>query len=385
MTIRIITTTEDLTNYIAAIPLGSYITIDTEFIREKSYYPHLCLVQVASETEAVIIDPLAPGINLEPLFNLVNNQEILKVFHAARQDIEIFYLLSGQMPQAIYDTQIAAMVCGYGESVGYDTLVKNVTGRSIDKSSRFSNWAHRPLTQKQLEYALSDVTHLRDVFEALAEQLEEKDRTRWIHEELAVLTDPQTYQVDPIRQLVKLRLRSSKKQDLARGLVLINWREERARLANKPRNTIIHDELIVELATNPPQSVQDMKKIRGIRDRFLDETLAEELISILRTASTKDLGGYPQPESSSNGSQVDPLALEFLRLLLKFISHKENVAERLIASTKDLTSLIRHGSKATVPCLQGWRLDIFGKVALDVLEEKVGISLRDGHMVIDSL
>ncbi len=359
-----------------------FLTIDTEFIRERTYAPQLCLIQVATNKRAAIIDPLAQDIDLKPLLNLLAHPDVLKVLHAGRQDLEIFLALMGELPKNIFDTQIAAMACGFGDSAGYETLVKKITKSGLDKSARFSNWAQRPLTTRQLDYAIGDVTYLRDIYTYLSTTIKKEGREGWIAEEIQMALDPKTYEVNPTRLLFKLKLRTSKPSVLARAFDLIKWREEQAETEDKPRQTIMRDELIVELATQNPQSVQDFRKTRGLRDRHHSRKAGEDIIARLKEASALLPEDCPKLPAPLNEASVNPLAQDMLRLLLKYISEKEKVAEKILASSKDMATLIRQGEKADIPCLKGWRYDIFGKIALDLMSGKIALSLKDGKLLL---
>lgn len=362
---------------------GDFLTLDTEFIRERTYTPQLCLIQVATNTQAAIIDPLAKDMNLQPLLDLLAHPDIPKVLHAGRQDLEIFLALMGELPKNIFDTQIAAMVCGFGDNAGYETLVKQITKNPLDKSARFSNWAQRPLTTKQLDYAIGDVTYLRDIYKHLSTKIKEEGRESWISEENEIALNPQTYKVNYDRLLFKLKLRSSKPSVLSRAFHLIKWREEQAEKDDKPRQTIMRDELIIELATQNPTSIEAFRKTRGLRDRHLSRKVGEALIAQLEKASALSSKECPKLPKSLNESSVNPLVQDMLRLLLKYSAEKEGVAEKILASSKDITALIRYGKKADIPCLTGWRYEIFGKIALDLVDEKVSFALKDGKLLLN--
>lgn len=360
-----------------------FLTLDTEFIRERTYAPQLCLIQIATHKKAAIVDPLAEGMDLQPLLDLLSNPDILKVLHAGRQDLEIFLALMGELPKNIFDTQIAAMACGFGESAGYETLVKKITQNALDKSARFSNWAQRPLTTKQLDYAIGDVTYLREIYTHLSTRIKKEGREHWISEEIQIALDPKTYEVNPQRLLFKLKLRSSKPSVLARAFYLVKWREAQAETEDKPRQTIMRDELIIELATQNPQSIDDFRKTRGLRDKNLSRKIGDVIINLLKEASALPPEDCPKLPTPTNEVSVNPLAQDMLRLLLRYIAEKEQVAEKILASGKDITTLIRQGEKADIPCLKGWRYDIFGKVALDLMNEKISLSLKEGKLILN--
>jgi ribonuclease D len=385
--IPFIQTTQNLESFCAAIPQDSFITIDTEFMREKTYYSILCLIQIATPDTAVLIDPLAPGISLEPLTPLLNNPRILKVFHSGRQDLEIFLNLFGTLPQSIFDTQIAGMVCGLGDSVSYENLVKDVLKQQVDKSARFTNWAQRPLSDKQLKYALSDVTYLRPIYEYLDAFLKKLNRYSWIADELAQLSDLATYAPNPLKQLGKVSLRSSQPSVLARAYQLILWREEQAQKADKPRQTILADDTLAALALQNPTTPEAFAGVRGLWERHKKPDYMNDILAALAKGNATPRDKCPQLTSTSTSSDgpVDPLTLELLKLLLRFICQKENVADRMVASPKDLSALIRQGKAASVPCLTGWRAQLFGHRALDLLDEKLGFSIKKGKVVLETL
>ena len=380
-----IDSTEQLEFLCKNLKNSEFITIDTEFIRETTFRPQLCLIQVANEEQAAIIDPMADGIDLSALFDILNDDKVVKVMHSGRQDIEIFYLYTGVIPKNVFDSQIAGMVCGFGESVGYEALVKKVNGKGVDKSARFSNWAQRPLTQKQLDYAISDVTHLRDVYKHLKQQMAAENREEWIKEEVDDLLDEANYTTNHMKRLYKIKLRSSNPHVLARAYALVEWREEQCEQLNKPRQTIMRDDLIAELATNPPKDIEQYRRTRGLRDRHLNKKVAEAIVSSLDKASKLDPSQCPKLQKTANEPSVDPLALELLRLLLKYTSEKKLVAEKILAPSKSLANLIRYGDKADSMCLKGWRYDIFGKQALALLDEKIGFSIKNGKVTIDEV
>ncbi len=361
---------------------GDFLTFDTEFIRERTYAPQLCLIQIATAQQAAIVDPLADGMDLQPLLDIFANHDIVKVLHAGRQDIEILLELMEELPKNIFDTQIAAMVCGFGESVGYETLVKKITKKGLDKTARFSNWAQRPLSKRQLDYAIGDVTHLRDIYTHLLKKIEKADRYHWIEEEMQALLNPKTYEVDPMRLLFKLKLRTSKPHVLARAFHLVKWRENQAMVDDKPRQSIIRDDLIAELATQYPKTIDEFRKTRGIRDRLLARKIAEGIIDVLTTASALPPQECPTLPAPINETAIDPLTQDLLRVLLKYISEKEEVAERILAPSKDLMALIRHKNKADLACLKGWRYEIFGKLALEFMDEKIALSVKDGKVLL---
>lgn len=360
---------------------GDFLTLDTEFIREKTYYPQLCLVQAAYKDEAVIIDPMATSINLESLFTLLRDPKCRIVVHAGRQDFEIFYNLMGELPTNVFDTQIAGMVSGFGDSVGYETLVKSICKTGLDKTSRFSNWAQRPLTPKQLTYAIGDVTYLRDIYTYLNEFVTSHNRAHWIEEEMQTLLDHETYHVDFLKLLNKLKLRTNNSQVLARADALLRWRESEAESQDKPRQHIIRDELIAELATQNPNSKDEFKQTRGIRDKLLKHSTTTMILEALKKASSLSPADCPQLPKPENLDPIDPLTQAALKLILTYVAETSGVTERIIASAKDIANVVRDGDKGNAPCLKGWRYELFGETALKFLNKDLSISY-DGKTIV---
>jgi len=348
-----------------------YLTIDTEFIRERTYFPQLCLVQVAYEGDAAIIDPLAADIDLSPLFALLENPGIVKVFHAARQDIEIFYHLSGNMPVPIFDTQIAASVCGHGESASYESLVNAIVGASIDKSSRYSDWAARPLAQTQLSYALSDVTHLRVVYEKLKAEVENAGRTAWIAEEFAQLTDKSIYDNDPQASYKRIKAGSLRPKHLVVLRSLAAWREELARSSDVPRGRIVKDEVLVELALVSPKNEAELARIRNI-NAGLAKKHVKAILTCVEEALAIPAADWPQVNKGRKQPEGTATVVSMLQLLLKVQADKHNIAGAMIANKDDLEAL---ALGAESPLTSGWRYDVFGKSAEALMRGKLKISL----------
>ncbi len=368
---HIITDNTALAAFCKAAAKHPYMTIDTEFIRERTYFPQLCLVQVAYEGDAAIIDPLSEGIDLAPLFALLQNPKIVKVFHAARQDIEIFYHLSGQMPVPIFDTQIAASVCGHGESASYESLVNNIVGASIDKSSRYSDWAARPLSEVQLSYALSDVTHLRVIYEKLKEQVEAAGRTTWIAEEFAHLTDKALYDNDPQEAYKRIKAGSLRPKHLVVLRALAAWREELARNSDVPRGRIVKDEVMVELALVSPKSEAELSRIRNINAGLAKKHI-KAILSCIEAALAIPQTEWPQVSRGRRQPEGTATVVSMLQLLLKVQADQHNIAGSMIANKEDLESL---ALGAESPLTSGWRYDVFGKSAEALIEGKLKISL----------
>ncbi len=358
-----ITDTEALADFCRRIAGTDFITVDTEFMRTKTYWPQLCLVQVAAPDDAATIDALADGIDLAPLFDIMVAPGIIKVFHAARQDIEIFHHLSGAIPTPMFDTQVAAMVCGFGESVGYETLATRLANAKIDKSLRFTDWSQRPLTDRQLHYALSDVTHLRVAYEKLATQLETSGRTPWLDEEMAILTNPATYLTDPVEAWRRLKTRSSNPRFLAVLKEVAAWRETEAQTRDVTRNRVMRDDTLLDIAAHRPRSRDELLRTRGIDRNSRSPEKAENILAaVTRGMDIPDdqcpRAAKPEPLPKGLGATLD-----LLKVLLKMKCEAEGVAQKLVASSADL-SLIAMDDEAQVPALAGWRRELFGDDAL---------------------
>ncbi|WP_018184291.1 ribonuclease D [Kaistia granuli] len=375
----IITTTEALAAACDRLSRYEFVTVDTEFMRETTYWPKLCIIQIASTDEAVIIDAEAPGLDLAPFFALMANDKVVKVFHAARQDIEIVWHLGGILPHPIFDTQVAAMVCGFGESISYDQLVGRITGHPIDKSSRFTDWSRRPLTPQQVEYAIADVTHLRDVYLSLKQKLDKQNRNEWVAEEMNVLTSVETYQVDPANVWKRLKMRIKKPLQLAVLMEVAAWREREAQARDVPRGRILKDDAVYEIAEQHPTTAEALARLRTIPRGFERSRTAEDILAAVKRAVDLPKDKLPKvpkvkPASDGNGAAVD-----LLKVLLKMTSEEHGVAARVIATVDDLEA-IAGDSNADVAPLQGWRRELFGEQALKL--KRGDISLRlDGRRV----
>ena len=376
---KVIATTAALEKFCAEAMTARYVTVDTEFMRENTYYPKLCLLQIASADDAVLVDPLADGIDLAPVFALMAAPQVLKVFHAARQDIEIFVHLSGAVPAPIFDTQIAGMVCGFGDAISYDRLVKSVVGVEIDKSSRFTDWARRPLGDRQLTYALSDVTHLRLVFEALEERLRANGREPWLADEMAVLTDPATYVVAPEDAWRRLKLRNPKPRTLAVLRELAALRENEARRRDLPRNRVLRDEVLTEIAASVPSTPDELARARSISDNVAKGKLGQGILEAIRRGANSDQNSWPRPPAATPPRRGREPVVELLRVLLKLKAEEHGVAQKLIANMADL-DLIADDDDADVPALSGWRREIFGDAAIALKHGGVALTIRDGEI-----
>jgi ribonuclease D len=358
----------------AKLAQSDFITIDTEFLRETTFWPQLCLIQMASPTVEVLVDPLAKGLDLKPFFDLMANTAVTKVFHAARQDIEIIHHLGGLIPHPIFDTQVAAMVCGFGDSVSYDQLVSRIKNVPLDKSSRFTDWSRRPLSDKQLEYALADVTHLRDVYLFLKEQLEREGRALWLTEEMAVLESPQTYDLHPDDAWLRLKSRLRKPQELAVLKTIAAWREREARSRNVPRSRVLKDDAIYEIAQQQPKDTEALSRLRTVPKGWERSSSGAAIVEAVNAAVSLPKSEMPQPPKHVHVPEGTAAAVELLKVLLKLISDKEGVAAKVIANTDDLERIAAEGHKATVGALSGWRRDLFGDTALKLIEG--GVALR---------
>ncbi|MEK9947163.1 MAG: ribonuclease D [Alphaproteobacteria bacterium] len=359
----VLTTSADLKALCDRLSTVAYVTVDTEFMRESTYWAKLCLVQIAGPDESAAIDPLAPGIDLAPLFELMANPDVLKVFHAARQDLEIFYHLSGEVPHPIFDSQVAAMVCGFGDSVAYDTLASRLAGAHIDKHSRFTDWARRPLTERQVGYALADVIHLRPIYEKLSRMLEKNGRRHWLGEEMAILTDRQTYEVNPEETWRRLKLRNPKPRMVAVLREIAAWREREAQARDVPRNRIIRDEALLEIAAHPPKGRKDLGRIRGFPKGIAEGARGDAIIAAVAKGLSLPKSDLPEvPNRAQKPQGIGPL-VELLKVLLRMKCEHHEVAQKLIANVSDLEQ-IAADDEAIVPALQGWRRDVFGTDAL---------------------
>ena len=377
----LITTTHDLKTFCERAASSCYITVDTEFVRETTYWPKLCLVQVGLADEAVAIDPLAAGIDLSSFFDLLQNPDVIKIVHSGRQDVEIFYHLTGKIPTPLFDTQIAAMVCGFGESVAYDSLVQRYAKVSIDKSSRYTHWAQRPLTEKQLTYALGDVTHLRLIYEKLIKRIQEEDRLHWVEDEVAILTNPATYAVDPYILWQKIKVRAAKPRLLATLRELAAWRDFTAQQRDIPRSRVLRDETMLDLAASTPRSVADLERMRGLPPAILKGKEGQIILDLIEKALALPLDQCPPVKQGSEAPPGTSALIEMLRLLLKLQSDKYQVAQKLIASSADLEEIAR-SSNPNVPTLKGWRHEVFGKAAIALKEGKLGIGLKDHKITL---
>ncbi|AHM05422.1 Ribonuclease D [Roseibacterium elongatum DSM 19469] len=373
---KTLTTTDALADFCARAADAPYVTVDTEFLRERTYYAQLCLVQLAlpgeGDDDAVLVDPLADGMDLAPLYALFRNRSVVKVFHAARQDLEIFHVEGGVVPAPLFDTQVAAMVCGFGDQVGYETLVRKIAKASLDKSSRFTDWSRRPLSDAQKTYALADVTHLRQIYEHLSARLATSGRTHWLEEELATLTDAENYVVTPEDAWKRLKLRTTSPRLLAVARELAAYRERTAQEKNIPRNRILKDDALMELASTKPKSVQDLSKSRLLLRDARKGAIAEGLVAAVKRGLDTPPDKVPHVPKARDRSGMNPALADLLRVLLKAKAEEAGVAAKLIASASDLDDIasgLHDGIWAT-----GWRREVFGDDALRLIEGKIALS-----------
>jgi ribonuclease D len=379
---HVITKQEELETVIAALAKSEFVTVDTEFIRETTFWPELCLIQMAAPGVTALIDPLAPGINLAPIFTLMADEKIVKVFHAARQDIEIIFHLGGLIPHPVFDTQVAAMVCGFGDSVSYDQLVQKITGKQLDKTSRFTDWRHRPLSDKQLEYALADVTHLIDVYERLKGQLERDNRAHWLNEEMEILTSRDTYDPHPEDAWKRLKMRLRKPQELAVVQALAAWREREARERNVPRGRVLKDDAIYEVAQQQPRDATALARLRTVPKGWERSSTATDLLVVVNAALSipkEQMPRLPRQQQSPEGSNA---ATEILKVLLRLVAEQEGVAAKVLASSDDIDRIAAEGEKADVPALNGWRAEVFGNQALRMVRGEIAIKFENRKIVV---
>ena len=376
----VIADSTSLTKFCDRLIKSSYITVDTEFMRDQTYWPRLCLVQIADEHEAAAIDTLAKGIDITPLLNLLTNPRILKIFHAARQDLEIFYRLMGKLPSPIFDTQVAAMVCGFGESAGYDTLVRKLTDETIDKSSRFTDWALRPLSQRQINYALGDVTHLRQVYIKLNEMLGQNNRHNWMDEELSILRDTKNYTFAPEDAWHRIKYRAPKPRFLAILKEVAAWREIEAQNKDIPRNRIVRDESLIEISHHAPKTINDLSRARGLSLKKAEGSLGKALLNAVKAGLNVPSENLPEVKRDAPLPKgIGPIT-DLLKVLLKLKCEKHDVAQKLIATVNDMEQIAAFGQNANVPALQGWRQEVFGIDALRLRSGQLAMVIKDHNL-----
>lgn len=372
-----IDTTAALEEACRLLAQSDFITIDTEFLRETTFWPELCLIQMASPDHEYIVDPMAKGLDLKPFFELMANSAVVKVFHAARQDIEIIFHLGDLIPHPIFDTQVAAMVCGFGDSVSYDQLVQKVKNVHIDKTSRFTDWSRRPLSEKQLDYALADVTHLRDVYLKLKGQLDAEGRAEWLTEEMAILESRETYDLPPEQAWQRLKMRLRKPTELAVMQYVAAWREREARARNVPRSRVLKDDAIYEIAQQQPKDVEALGRLRTIPKGWERSSSGAAIIEQVNTALALPKSEMPHLQRHAHAPEGTQSAVELLKVLLRLTSEKHGVASKVIANSEDLEKIAAEGEKAEVAALQGWRKELFGDLALKLISGGVGLRFVD--------
>lgn len=373
--IEFITSSEALAALCARLETEDFVTVDTEFLREKTYYPELCLVQLAGTADVAVVDAQAQGMDLAPLARLFAKPDVVKVFHACRQDIEIFMLLFGTVPHNLFDTQVAAMVAGFGDQVGYDSLVQALTGAHIDKAHRFSDWSARPLSQSQLAYAAADVTHLRQVYEKLRHKLQSEGRLEWMAGEMDVLTRPETYHVDPERAWERLKIRSNNRRQLGVARAIAAWREQEAQRINIPRGRLLKDEQIPEIASLAPDTAEALGKARGVSAGFANGKSGASLLAAIAEAKALPEEKLPKIERQREALKASPALVALLKVLLAATAEKNNVAARLIASSDEIEALALDET-APNPVLEGWRNEMFGKTALRLIHGQIALSAQ---------
>jgi ribonuclease D len=388
---RIIETNEQLAAFLEDLAGAPYLALDTEFLRDQTYYPRLCLIQVAAnhpEKGGVegIIDPLAPGLDLKPFYDVIARPDLVKVLHAGRQDIEIFFLQGGVLPDPLFDTQIAAMVCGFGDAASYETLARKIAHVEIDKSARFTDWSHRPLSKRQLEYALADVTHLRVIYEWMKARLEKTGRSAWVAEEVAALQDPNLYKLDPEHAWKRLKPRTSNKRFLAVLAAMAAWREKEAQTRDIPRGRVLKDEALTEIAAHPPESPDALERIRAVPKGFANSKLGKGLMDAIALGQTA-----PPPEGAAGDNrqqrrrrEPSPAVVDLLKTLLRLRAEAANVAPRLIANAEDIERLAAEEDEG-VAALTGWRRDVFGNDAIALRKGDLAIALENGEAVVVEL
>ena len=375
----VITTTGELAAVCSRMAKHPFVTVDTEFLRETTYYPLLCVAQMASPEEAVVIDALATGLDLGPFFALMANESVVKVFHAARQDIEIVWNMAKTIPHPIVDTQVAAMVLGYGDSISYDQLVQRITGDALDKSHRFTDWTRRPLSDAQIAYAMSDVTHLRDVYLNLATDLEKRGRSNWVEAEMEVLSSPETYRADPERAWERLKNRVRKPKELAALIEVAAWREREAQTRDVPRGRVIKDEVIVDIAVQCPTTIDRLGHLRSLPKGFERSRWGEQIVEAVKRGLDRDQKTLPRLDRfkpAANGAAT----VELLKVLLRMTAERYGVAAKVIATVDDLDR-IAADDEADVPALKGWRRELFGSKALALKQGRLALAVDKGKVV----
>lgn len=377
---ELITTSEALAAACERFARHDFVTVDTEFLRETTFWPKLCVVQIASPDEAIVVDTLAEGMDLSPFFALMANERVMKAFHAGRQDIEIIWHLAGIIPHPVFDTQVAAMVLGYGDSISYDQLVQRICGHTLDKSSRFTDWSRRPLSQAQLTYAVADVTHLREVYLTLLADLQARGRAEWVGEEMHVLTSPDTYRQEPETAWERLKSRVRKPRELAVLIEVAAWREREAQTRDQPRGRIIKDEVIGEIATQQPQTPEKLAELRSLPKGFERSRYGEAVLEAVKRGVARDPRTLPRIERDKPLPNGASATVELLKVLLRMTAEQNAVAAKVIATTDDLER-IAVDDEAPVPALRGWRRELFGEMALALKAGRLALAVERGRVV----
>ena len=375
--------TNHLNELCSKLNKSEFLSIDTEFIREKTYWPKLCLIQVFNGKEKIIIDPLAKDIDLKSFFEILNNKEIVKVFHSGRQDIEIFYNLTKKIPQNIYDTQIAAMVCGFGDSIGYENLVSQLLGKKIDKTSRLTNWSNRPLSKKQINYAISDVTHLFEIYPIIRDKIISNKRENWLKEEIKILISKKTYELNPNDSWKRLKYRNLSKNSIGVLIELSKWREIKAQKKDVPRGNVIRDDAIYELCSAQPKNIEDLNNLRSFnRKGGLRKEFAEEILLAIEKGKSIKKEKLPKIKPPKRLPMGISSKVSILKILLDNISEEYGVAQKLIANKNDLQELVLN-DKADIKTLKGWRYKVFGKKAIDFKNGKISIKMKNDKVILE--
>jgi len=383
---RIVETNEALSAFVTELGQAPYLALDTEFLRDQTYYPKLCLIQVAAPGIEGIIDPLAPGMDLAPFYDLIRRPEIVKVMHASRQDIEIFYLQGGVLPDPLFDTQIAAMVAGFGDAASYETLARKIAHVEIDKSARFTDWSHRPLSKRQLEYAMADVTHLRVIYEWLNARLEKTGRSAWVAEEVAALQDPALYKLDPEQAWKRLKPRTTNKRFLAVLAALAAWREREAQSRDIPRGRVLKDEALTEIAAHPPETPEALDRIRAVPKGFANSRMGKGLLEAIHQglSAPPPEGAVAENRQQRRRREPSPAVVDLLKTLLRLRAEAAHVAPRLIANADEIERLAAHEDD-DLPALHGWRHEVFGKDAIALRKGELAIAVENGDAVVVEL
>lgn len=378
----LITNSDELADLCERLSRSDFIAVDTEFMRESTYYPQLCLIQIGNEDEAAAVDPLADDIDLSPLLDLlVDNEDVLKVFHAGGQDVEIVYNMTGRTPHPIFDTQIAAMALGQGDQIGYGALVESWLGQNLDKGARFTDWSRRPLDKRQLDYAIGDVTHLAEIFPKMLDRLRELERGSWLDHEMERLADPENYQSDPDDAWKRVKIQSRKADVLGRLKAVAAWREREAQHKDLPRGRIMKDEALSEIAGHPPKQQQALAKIRGLSAAWAKNDIGARLMDVIEAAKPLPKDEIPARAQGPKLGKEGALVVDLLKLLLKIRSREMQVAARLITRSDEL-DMLASGERDGLNILNGWRYDIFGKDALDLVEGRIAFAVTNGTLTI---